>query len=69
MDPGLWEDVGSSVPGRNLGPTEELGFGSQAACSQERAALLRVTELGGMDLTCEPVLGLLCKNSLGINKS
>lgn len=39
LDSGLWEDMGSSVPRRKPGSTQELGFGSQALSSQGRAAL------------------------------
>lgn len=52
LDPGLWEDVGSSVPGRKPGSTQELGFGSQALSSLGRAALPQCCGGGryGLDL-------------------
>lgn len=59
LDPAHWEGVGSSVPRRKPGSTQGLGFASQALSILGRAAVPQC--YGGVDLTSEPVLGLLCR--------
>lgn len=51
LDPGLWEDVGSSVPRRKPDPLRSWDLVLRLSPAREGLLCLCIMEVGGMDFT------------------